>query len=703
MIPGARITPLVRRVRPLLAALAAAFFLWVSAGPAAAPGPGRIVAVGDVHGDIESLRMILREAGLLGEADAWAGGAATLVQTGDVLDRGADDRAVMDLLMKLEREAPRAGGRVIVLMGNHEAMNIYGDLRYVAPESYADFAGQDAEKRRQNGWRDLVRHLERNTPRGAEPALPDQAAWLAARPPGYFEHREAFGPRGRYGRWLRSLPALAEVGGTIFLHGGINAVLAAGGVEGVNKQIRGEIRFWDETREEMLRERLILPFFDMPEIIAAADRRRQQLLAEQQSATLPPEMEQQRRAELVRMQQMTGSGSWYSVHPDGPLWFRGFATWSDEEGAPEVTRALAALGGRRFVVGHSVQPEGRIGVRFDHRVFLIDTGMLSAYYTGGRASALEIAGERIAAIYPGERVVLAGGAAARPALEEREETYGGGLAERPVAQQAAAPEPVFSRKTVWLDPDGNPLPFTSDEQVIEFLRRARIRKVETLSEGITRPSKVLLDRDGLRMHAVHRQVDIEKPVSQMADGTVQLGFRDSFYFEIAAYEMARLLGLDTVPPVTRRTIHGNSGSLQAWVEKAFNDRRRRERSLEPPDKQAWDRQYSVMRVFDALIANSDRNQGNILIGEDWRLWMIDHTRAFRRDEDLPPPQSLRWCERRLWKRLRELDSRAMRDTVGRWIRPNEMRALEIRHRKLIEHFEALIAQHGEDNVLYSLE
>jgi hypothetical protein len=690
-------------VRPVLAALAAAFFVWVAAGPAAAPEPGRIVAVGDVHGDIESLRMILREAGLLGEADAWAGGAATLVQTGDFLDRGADDRAVMDLLMKLEREAPRAGGRVIVLMGNHEAMNIYGDLRYVAPESYADFAGKDAEKRRQNGWRDLTRHIERNTPRGAAPELPDRAAWLAARPPGYFEHREAFGPRGRYGRWLRSLPALAEVGGTIFLHGGINAVLAAGGVEGVNKQIRGEIRFWDETREEMLRERLILPFFDMPEIIAAADRRRQQLLAEQQSATLPPEEEQQRRAELVRMQQMTGSGSWYSVHPDGPLWFRGFATWTEEEGAPEVTRALAALGGRRFVVGHSVQPEGRIGVRFDRRVFLIDTGMLSGYYAGGRASALEIAGERIVAIYPGERVVLAGGAAALPAAEEREETYGGGLAERPPAQQAAAPEPIFSRKTVWLDPDGNPLPFTSDEQVIEFLRRARIRSVETLSEGITRPSKVLLERDGLRMHAVHRQVDIEKPVSQMADGTVQLGFRDSFYFEIAAYEMARLLGLDTVPPVTRRTLHGNSGSLQAWVEKSFNDRRRRERNLEPPDPQAWDRQYSVMRVFDALIANSDRNQGNILIGEGWRLWMIDHTRAFRRDEGLPPPQTLRWCERRLWKRLRELDARAMRNTVGRWIRPNEMRALEIRHRKLIEHFEALIAQNGEANVLYSLD
>src|SRR5262245_33598569 len=100
-------------------------------------GVERVVAVGDVHGDFGAFVGVLRAAGVIDQKNKWTGGKTHLVQTGDVPDRGADSRKVMDLLMDLEKQAPKAGGRVHALIGNHEAMNLYGDLRYVVPGEFA--------------------------------------------------------------------------------------------------------------------------------------------------------------------------------------------------------------------------------------------------------------------------------------------------------------------------------------------------------------------------------------------------------------------------------------------------------------------------------------------------------------------------------------------------------------------------------------
>ncbi|HYN44248.1 MAG TPA: hypothetical protein VE129_20905, partial [Thermoanaerobaculia bacterium] len=132
---------------------------------------------------------------------------------------------------------------------------------------------------------------------------------------------------------------------------------------------------------------------------------------------------------------------------------------------------------------------------------------------------------------------------------------------------AAAPVPAAAMR--WTDPDGKPLPFKTDEELLEFLRTAEVKKEKELSTGITHPLKLLLEKDGVRANAVFRSVSEEKRSVAFARGESELFFRDSYLFEPAAYEMSLLLGLDNVPPVTLRKHGGKSGSVQIWVEGAM--------------------------------------------------------------------------------------------------------------------------------------
>src|SRR5262252_6588396 len=208
-----------RRAR--LLAGAAALVLAASRA-AAAP---RLVAIGDVHGDLPSFKAILAQAGLLGDAGAWSGGDAVLIQLGDLIDRGPAMRGTLDFAMGLERQASASGGRAVFLLGNHEVMNMTGDLRYVAKENWAEFAGPDSEKRREDAWNAVAALRTRRAKQlgKTSPAVgPDaKQEWLAAHPPGYVEQREAFGPDGVYGRWLRAHRAIVLERGSVFLHGGI--------------------------------------------------------------------------------------------------------------------------------------------------------------------------------------------------------------------------------------------------------------------------------------------------------------------------------------------------------------------------------------------------------------------------------------------------------------------------------------------------
>jgi hypothetical protein len=340
-----------------------------------------LVAIGDVHGDLDDFVAILQHIGLIDKQDHWTGGKTTLVQVGDILDRGPKPREVMDLLIALEREAGTAGGRVVSLLGNHEMMNIVGDLRYVTPVNYASFADSDSEKRQRSAFEEYARWRNKHPELIAELPQPmelTEAEWMARHPLGYVEQREAFSPKGEYGKWLRGHNTLAEIGGEIFLHGGIHPDLAKMKVDALNSRIRDEIKQFDTTKQYLQDEGVILPFFNMQEVVNAAQA---EVIAERKSLVPASPERQSKILDFLKY------GEWLSVKPDGPLWFRGYDQWSDSEGEAQIDKILAAYKVAHIVVGHTVQRSGRIRPRFGNKVFLIDTGMLSSYYPGGRASA----------------------------------------------------------------------------------------------------------------------------------------------------------------------------------------------------------------------------------------------------------------------------------------------------------------------------
>src|SRR5438094_546362 len=253
--------------------------------PTEAAAANSVVAIGDVHGDFDDFVTILQKAGLIDEQHHWTGGKTTFVQVGDLLDRGPKPRDVMDLMMSLEKEAPKAGGRVVGLLGNHEIMNIMG-----------------------------------------------------------------------------------------------------------------EIKAFDAAKQYLQNEKVILPFFTLQEMTAVV----QAELSAERKSLMPGN--QQRQA---KMMEFLGFQDWLSVRPDGPLWFRGYDQWSEEEGVAQVSKLLEAYKATHIAVGHTVQKGGRIRPRFGNKVFLIDTGMLSSYYPGGRASALEIRNDaKFTAEYMDQQVVL---------------------------------------------------------------------------------------------------------------------------------------------------------------------------------------------------------------------------------------------------------------------------------------------------------
>jgi hypothetical protein len=222
-----------------LTALAlAAGILRLAAAPASAcniEGVERTVAIGDVHGAGDRFVEILKAAGLVDDKLHWSGGRAHLVQTGDILDRGPDSRAALDLLRRLQDEAQRAGGAVHPLIGNHEVMRMLGDLRYVTPGEYQAFVTRRSEETRQT----FVRQ--------AKADLRDQV--LKETPLGFVEMRVAFGRDGEYGKWLRTHDVVARINGIVFLHGGISPAVAAQSCDDINATVRRELTSeLDQTR-----------------------------------------------------------------------------------------------------------------------------------------------------------------------------------------------------------------------------------------------------------------------------------------------------------------------------------------------------------------------------------------------------------------------------------------------------------------------
>ena len=366
--------------------------------PLAAGETGRIVAVGDVHGSFEGLTAILEETGIVDANLKWTGGTATYIQLGDLFDRGLHVRETLDFLMKLQDEAGAAGGRVECVLGNHETMNLTGFFRDANPEVYTTFVDAKSEKRRKKLWSAVKSYRALRDEPTDDAAL---EAWEIEHPLGWVEYADALEPKGVYGKWLRTLPTAIMIDGALFIHGGVSPDVAGMSVDEINKTVASELKTFDTARHYLVSQSLVPPsasFTEIADMVVAIT-----YWAGQEDSTDII----RRHADLL--EPLVGINEWLTMSPDGPLWFRGATRWDEEIRGEEMAALLDGVGAEVMVVGHTPDPEGTIRVRFKDRVFLIDTGMLSSYYEGGRPSALEIDGDTFTAIYLDHREVLVGG------------------------------------------------------------------------------------------------------------------------------------------------------------------------------------------------------------------------------------------------------------------------------------------------------
>jgi len=311
-------------------------------------GVERIVAMGDLHGDWDGYMATLNAAGLVDSRGRWAGGQTHLVQTGDIPDRGPDTRRIIEHMARLARQAERDGGRVHNLMGNHEAMNVYGDLRYVTPAEYSAWADRRSPRFRDRYFEQVVARMEAEEP-ARFAALPDdfEATWKAEHPVGWLEHRFAWSPLwdedAEMYEWVRDQQVAVRINRVVFLHGGISATYCRSSLSDWTARARDAL---DATSEEEL------------DIL---------------------------------------------VDPVGPLWYRGLSGVAPRAHPDTVQAILERYDADHIVVGHT-PTGGVIWPRYQGRVIQIDTGIASYY--GGHVGYLEITPDASFAGYRAGKVRL---------------------------------------------------------------------------------------------------------------------------------------------------------------------------------------------------------------------------------------------------------------------------------------------------------
>ncbi len=308
-------------------------------------GIERVVAIGDLHGDYAQYINVLRAAALVNSRGRWSAGKTHFVQTGDVPDRGPDTRKIIDHLAKLKKQAEKKGGKVHTLIGNHEAMNSYGDLRYVTSDEFQAFAGKNAAENRERQWEFQLNRIREIKPE--EFLLMDleqyRLQWESEIPLGWVEHRLNWSPTGKYGQWVLGNQVAVMVNDTIFLHGGLSPEYCKYSLAELTDQAKLQLQNYQQGVKGVL------------------------------------------NAE------------------NGPLWYRGLALEDEDYFSPALDQILERYGASRIVVGHT-PTGGVVWPRFNGRVVVNDTGIASHY--GSNDGWLELSGGKAFAGYSDRKLEL---------------------------------------------------------------------------------------------------------------------------------------------------------------------------------------------------------------------------------------------------------------------------------------------------------
>jgi hypothetical protein len=584
----------------------------------------RVVAFGDVHGAYEDWTALLGELGLVDARLDWTGGDTHLVSLGDLIDRGPGSRAVVELLMKLDRQAAQAGGAVHMVLGNHEVMVMTGDLSYVSPAEFAAFAEDETAQEREAFYGEYRRF----NPGGEEAEV--REAFDTQYPPGFLALRKAYSPSGKLGAWLVQKPFVIRVNDKVYMHGGIAADASGDSLEALNGKLQGELRSFLENMEA-LRAAGVMPWH-----VSYRDRLQFLNARAEEYTAANPDQAAEWFAPLVAVFEAQQA---FVFSDDSPIWYRGSAWCHPYSESFNTERFLKKVGAKQLVMGHT-PTDGDVIARMDGLAIRLDTGMLRSVYNG-RAAAMVSEGGRDYVHYLGATDESV------PVVESRS-----------LSQQLSG---------------------MTDAELEEFMRTAPVVKVEKLDTGITNPKRVTQSRDGVTNDAVFKYEDTQ-PGLETRESYIAHRHNDSdrYVYDVAAYKLDRMLDWQMVPTAVLAEVEGDQGALSDWVENSINERDRVEREI-PFDSHCdqWE-QYRLRFVFDILIYNEDRNLTNILwTRDDFMMTFIDHSIAFRSTEKRPKQYRKITLEVSdlLASRLRSLDEAGLTRELAPYLHPRQIEGI----------------------------
>jgi hypothetical protein len=245
-------------------------------------------------------------------------------------------------------------------------------------------------------------------------------------------------------------------------------------------------------------------------------------------------------------------------------------------------------------------------------------------------------------------------------------------------------------------------PTLSKDQITQFLLTAKVvASTPWRGKGITHTWVLTLSDGTVTHNASFQPIDEHRTQMKFSSGRSELNFVDSYKYNIAAYQLAELLGIDDMLPVyVERKWKGDAGSLSWWLPVQMDEEDRLKRKIHAPDPDTWNSQMYKIRVFDELVYDTDPNLTNVQIGNDWKIYRVDFSRAFRPDKNLQNPKNLVRCDRKLFEKLKALDGNELQQKTKGYLNKGELQAVMARRDKIVDYFQKLIAEKGENEVLY---
>jgi hypothetical protein len=244
-------------------------------------------------------------------------------------------------------------------------------------------------------------------------------------------------------------------------------------------------------------------------------------------------------------------------------------------------------------------------------------------------------------------------------------------------------------------------PNLTKEQIKHFLTTAEVVKSHQSKKGSTDTSRLTLSDGTITHDASFQSIDEHKREMKLASGAVEMNFVDSYKYNIAAYALAELIGMDDMLPVyVERKWEGKKGSLSWWLPVKMDEADRHKQKISVPDPDAWNNQMYKIRVFDQLVSDADPNLTNVLIAENWQIWRVDFSRAFRLNKEPKDNKELVRCDRQLFQKLKALDGNAVTEKTKGYLTKDEVEAVMMRRDKIVAYVQKLIAEKGEKEVLY---